>query len=94
MFHKLHTSLSLLMSLRCLRLSSSLLCSFEDIFTSRRFVLCLQGATSQTPTAKDPGSREGSGGNKQLERCSLEPRSGKGMELKFQREREEPEVGW
>ncbi len=94
MLHKPHTSLSLLTSLRCLRLSSSLFCCFEDMFTCRRFILRLQGPTSQTPTAKDPGSREGSGGNKQLERYSLVPRSGKGMELKFQREREEPEVGW
>lgn len=87
----LRTSLSLLMSHRRLRLSSSLLCSFEDIFTSRRFILRLQGATSQTPTATEPGSREESGGTRQLEELPLEPRSGKGMELKCQRER--PEAG-
>lgn len=91
LYYVLRTSLSLLMSHRRLRLSSSLLCSFEDIFTSRRFILRLQGAMSQTPTATDPGSREESGGTRQLEELPLEPRSGKGMELKCQRER--PEAG-
>lgn len=91
MFYILQTSLSLLTSHRRLNLSSSLLCSFEDIFTCRRFILCLQGATSHTPTAKAPGSREGSGEVRQLGRCSLEPRSGKTMDLKSQRE--EPEAG-
>lgn len=77
----LQTSLSLLMSLRGLRLSSSLLQSLADIFTSRRLILCLQGSISHPPTEKDPGSREGSGEGKQP---PVEPRSGKEMELKRQ----------
>lgn len=89
----LQTSLSLLTSHRCLRLSSSLFCSFGDIFTSFRFILCLQWEMSHSPTARDPGSRDGSGEARQLESCSLEPRSGNGMELKSQREVPE-EAGW
>lgn len=88
----LQTSLSLLMSLQSLRLSSSLLRSLADIFTSRRFILCLQGAISHPPTEKGPGSREGSGGGKQPPRASREPRSGKEMELK--RQRGGAESGW
>lgn len=47
---------------------------------------------SQSPTAKVPGSREESGEARQLERRSLEPRSGKRMELKSQRV--EAEAAW
>lgn len=87
----LRTSLSLFTSHRRLCLSSSLLSSFEDIFTFRRLILWLQVATSHTPTVKAPGSREGSGEARRPGWCSLEPRSGKMMDLKSQRE--EPEVG-
>lgn len=88
----LQTSLSLLMSLRNLRLSLSRLRSLSDIFTSRRFILCLQGLISHPPTEKGPGSREGSGGGKQPPGASVEPRSGKEMELK--RQRGGAESGW
>lgn len=88
----LQTSLSLLMSPCSLCSSPSLLRSLADIFTSRRFILCLQGSISHPPTEKSPGSREGSGGGKQLPGASVEPRSGKEMELK--RQRGDAESGW
>lgn len=73
------------------RRCSSLFCSFGDVFTSLRLILRLQGATSQTPTAKDAGSRDGSGDGRRPGWRSLEPTSGKRMELKSQWE--EPEAG-
>lgn len=88
----LWTFLSLLTSLWYLCLSSSLFWSLADIFTSRRFIFCLQGAISHPPTGKGQGSREGSGGGNKVAGVSVEPRSGKRMELNRQRGGEES--GW
>lgn len=71
----------------CLWLSTPLRRCSGDPLTFRWFIFNLHDATSQTPTAKAPGSSEGSGEAREPDRFSLEPRSGNKMELKSQPER-------